>query len=71
MMCESGFFIHKRREQNKQILMETIEEGLKHHFFSRKDIQSELMVLEEKISGGKVNPYQAAQKLLEKYYHNR
>ncbi len=71
LMCESGFFIHKRREQNKQILMETIQEGLKHHFFSRKDIQSELLILEEKISAGKVNPYQAAQKLLEKYYHNR
>lgn len=68
LMCESGFFLLRRMEQNKQILMESIEEGLKHHFFSRKDIIHELSCGEQKILEGKLNPYQAAQKLLEKYY---
>ncbi len=68
LMSESGFFLKRRMEQNKQILMETIEEGLKHHFFSRKDIAADLSSIEKDITKGRVNPYLAAQTLLERYF---
>jgi LAO/AO transport system kinase len=65
---QNGFFRKRRMEQNRQVLYETIEEALKAHFFSRKDISHTLAKLEKDIIAGKANPYTSAQKLLEKYF---
>ena len=55
-------------EQNRQVLIETIEEGLRHHFFSRKEIAHAIARSEREIQTGHVNPYKAAQELLEQYF---
>ncbi len=63
-----GFFMHRRMEQDRQVLIDTIEESLKSSFYSRKDIAHELKKMETDIVAGKISPYLAAKTLLEKYY---
>ena len=65
---QNGFFEKRRMEQNRQVLHETIEEALKSHFFSRKEISHSLAKLEKEIIAGKANPYTSAQQLLENYF---
>jgi len=65
---KSGYFQKRRMEQSQQVLIETIEEGLRSHFFSRKEITHLLAKLERDILSGQVNPYKAAQELLEHYF---
>jgi LAO/AO transport system kinase len=55
-------------EQNQKVLYETIEEELKRHFFAQKEISATLHHIEKEIMSGNLNPYQAANDLLEKYY---
>jgi LAO/AO transport system kinase len=66
----TGYFRKRRIEQSQQVLIDTIEEGLRNHFFSRKEIAHELAKLEKKIMNGEVNPYKAAYELLEKYFRD-
>ena len=66
---QNGFFGKRRMEQNRQLLYETIEEALKNHFFSGKEISHSLALLEKEIVTGKANPYTSAQQLLEKYFN--
>ncbi len=68
LTCENGFFHRRRMEQNKQILLETIESGLHRNFFSRKDITARLHRIDQDILKGRLNPYAAAQELLEQYF---
>ena len=55
-------------EQNRQVFRETIENGLQHHFFEQKGIVQAIAKLEQGIMNGQVNPYQAANDLLERYF---
>ena len=54
--------------QNRQVFYESIEETLKSNFFSRKDISVQLKKLESEIIAGHLNPYIAAQQLLNDYF---
>jgi len=65
---EKGFFMHRRMEQDRQVMIDTIEESLKSHFYSRKDIAHQLKNLEMDVVAGKISPYLAAKILLERYY---
>jgi len=65
---ENGFFHRRRMEQNRQVFRETIEAGLQQHFFTQKEIIHTIANREQGIMNGLVNPYQAAQELLEKYF---
>jgi LAO/AO transport system kinase len=64
----SGFFEQRRMEQNRQVLRESIEEGLKQHFFSQKEIGSVIAGIEQGSVDGNLNPYKAAQDLLDQYF---
>ncbi len=64
----NGFFIRRRMEQYQQVLIDTIEESLKSHFYSHKDIAHHLNNLETDVVAGKINPYLAAKILLDRYY---
>jgi LAO/AO transport system kinase len=65
---QNGFFAKRRMEQNRQLFFETIEEALKSHFFSGKDISHSIAILEKEIMAGKANPYTSAKQLLENYF---
>ncbi len=60
----SGYFGQKRREQDHKVLYDTIEEGIRHRFYSRREIAHALARLEKEIGAGRMNPYQAAQEVL-------
>ena len=65
---ETGFFQSRRMEQNRQVFRETIEAGLNQHFFTRKEVTEAIAGIEHEIMNGSVNPYQAAQELLDQYF---
>jgi LAO/AO transport system kinase len=60
--------MHRRMEQDRQVLIDTIEESLKSSFYSHKDIAHQLKKLETNVVAGKISPYLAAKILLKKYY---
>lgn len=63
-----GYFTHRRMEQDRQVLIETIEESLKSSFYNRKDIAHELKRIEIEVIAGRISPYLAAKELLERYH---
>ncbi|SRX53938.1 methylmalonyl Co-A mutase-associated GTPase MeaB [Aequorivita sp. CIP111184] len=60
----NGYFQHKRKEQNKFWLMQTIESRLKSEFYAnplvKKELEKQLKALDE----NKTTPFEAAEKLL-------
>jgi LAO/AO transport system kinase len=64
----NGFFMHRRMEQDQQVLIDTIDESLRTSFYSRKDNAQQLKKMEAEVISGKISPYLAAKILLEKYY---
>lgn len=68
---ENGYFTARRESQNRQVLYETIESELRGHFFSAPDVVKSIPFFESEISRGHLNPYQAAQQLLEKYFSGK
>jgi LAO/AO transport system kinase len=66
-----GYFTHRRMDQDRQVLIETIEESLKSSFYNRKEISHELKRLEVEVISGKISPYLAAKELLDRYFGNR
>lgn len=68
MLANNGFFASRRREQNIQVMTETIENQLKQHFYARKDIARIMANTEKEIMAGSITPYAAAQELLKRYF---
>jgi LAO/AO transport system kinase len=66
--CETGYFHRRRMEQSRQVFREFIEAGLNQHFFMQKGISHVIHKLEQEIMAGEINPYRAAQDLLEHYF---
>ena len=61
---ENGYFQHKRKEQNKFWLMQTIESRLKSDFYARASIKIELEKQLIAIDANRTTPFEAAEKLL-------
>jgi GTPase len=64
----NGFFDNNRRKQSLDILNDTIEENLRNHFYNDPDISESIEDYRKMIFDDKVNPYDAAKKLVEKYF---
>lgn len=65
---ETGYFNRRRMEQNRQVLFDVIDEALKKHFYSRKEISHLIGKLEQEIMNCRTSPYIAARNILEKYF---
>ena len=61
---DSGYFVHKRAEQNKFWLIQTIESQLKTDFFSNPKIKAELKKQFTLIDENKTTPFEAAEVLM-------
>ena len=61
---ESNYFDHKRKEQNKFWLLQTIDDRLKSDFYNRPEIKKELQNQLQLIEEGKTSPFVAAELLL-------
>lgn len=65
---ESSWFRNNRDKQAVYWLKQTIEAGMKQHFYNDPAIKKELTILENEILSGKTSPVLAANKILENYF---
>lgn len=66
---ENDYFDKQRNEQSLEILKEGIEQGLTSSFISAPDIQPLMKQYEQQILNAEINPYEAAQLLLNAYFN--
>ncbi len=60
----NGYFQHKRKEQNKFWLLQTIESRLKSDFYANPSIKKELQKQLKALDENRTTPFEAAEKLL-------
>ena len=64
---ENGYFLHRRQEQAKFQIYETIHEQLRLNFYNCPAIKEALPNVEEEVLQGRITPYKAAKNLLDTY----
>ena len=62
---KTGDFTSKRKSQNKNWLLQTIDEHLKLDFYTDKKIRSRLKTLTKEVVDNKISPFRAAESLLQ------
>ncbi len=60
----NGYFKHKRKEQNKFWLLQTIESRLKSEFYANLSVKKELEIQLKALDENRTTPFEAAEKLL-------
>lgn len=65
---ENNFFIHKRNEQSKFWMYETINEKLKSNFYDNAHIKKILMENERRVLSSEISSFIAASNLLDEYF---
>jgi len=63
----NGYFEQKRLQQNRQIMLDSIDAHLHDLFYRHPEIKPLLLNSEAQIRSGQLTPYQAAGKLIEHY----
>jgi LAO/AO transport system kinase len=69
MTNNTGYFQEKRKDQNHFWMMETINEQLKHSFYSQPEIISALEQNKKAVQNDEISPFAAAQELLRLYFN--
>ena len=64
----NGYFEHRRNEQAKFWMYESINEQLRNSFFQNEQIASQLTVAEEMVLGGQKTSFVADKELLDTYF---
>ena len=64
----TGYFRQKRNEQEKYWMMETIDEQLRHDFYSRPEIRALLEQKELRVLNNEQSSFTAAHEVLNRYY---
>jgi LAO/AO transport system kinase len=65
---ENGYFELNRRHQMRRIMHETIEQMLLDHFYRHEGIKDQIQQAENELEANKLSSYQAAYKVLNRYY---
>jgi LAO/AO transport system kinase len=65
--AKSGYFSLKRREQSRQIMLDTINNFLAEKFYSDTRIVAAIKIVESELLSDRISPYAAAQKILDVY----
>lgn len=68
-VVNNGYFQHKRNEQLKYWMYETIDEKLKSNFYNNSDIQKQLSECENEVLNSNMSPFGAANKILNTYFN--
>lgn len=63
----SGSFTSKRKQQNKQWLLQTVDDNLKRDFYESETIKMYLNKMKDAVMENEISPFTAAEQLLEKY----
>jgi LAO/AO transport system kinase len=64
----NGYFKHRRNEQSKFWMYETINEKLKNKFYNDQEVQQELKFCEQEVLNSKMSSFIAAAKVLNAYF---
>lgn len=64
----NGFFTLKRREQSRQIMIDTINSFLTENFFNDATTIERIKAIEPDLLADKISPYTAAQNILDAYF---
>jgi LAO/AO transport system kinase len=64
----NGYFDHRRNDQAKYWMYESINEHLKSSFYNNKVVQAQLQQAEQMVLGGQQTSFVAAQNLLDRYF---
>lgn len=67
----NGYFNHKRSEQNRYWMLETINSRLASDFYSHPKIREMLSMATQDVGLCKISPFAAAQMLLDAYFGNQ
>lgn len=65
---KSGYFQHRRNEQSKYWMYESINEHLRNSFYHNPVVKGMVNDMEKEVLGGQVTSFVAAKKLLDAYY---
>lgn len=67
---KSNFFQLKRQQQNKNWLLQTLDDQLKVQFYQDEAIKAELESMVQEVVNNKISPFRAAEKLLSIHKNN-
>lgn len=65
----NGYFNHRRSQQAKYWMYETINEELKSRFYHSNEVSTMIKWIEHEVTHNKLSSFAAAQKLLDAYYN--
>lgn len=65
---KSGYFHNNRMDQNRNHFYNTLHENLLSRFYGNNKVSDLLLKLEKDVLAGKLNPFSAAQQLLDNYF---
>ena len=65
----NNYFQQKRDEQNKYWVIDTINQDLKNKFYNNSEVKKQLKAVLKKVQEFKLTPFEAANKVLSKYYN--
>lgn len=65
---QNGYFQHKRNQQSKYWMYETINEHLKRNFYNNPDIAAKLEAYEKLVLNDEISSFVAANRLLTQYF---
>ena len=68
---ENGFFLSNRIRQSSYWMHQTIQEGIKNHFYENEIIKDKIKIIENEVLKGKISSFEAAQILLNQYFRIR
>lgn len=71
LVKKNGYFQHKRNEQSKFWMYETINERLKSDFYQNDDLKKLTQSFEQKVLNEEISSFIAARELLENYYQTK
>lgn len=66
---KNGYFDHKRQEQSKYWMFESINEQLKDHFYRNPQIEIMLREKERKVLSNEQSSFMAAKDVLDYYFN--
>ena len=65
----NGYFDHRRNEQSKYWMYESINEHLRLNFYNNPAIKARLALAEQSVLAGQKTSFVAAQDLLDQYFN--
>jgi LAO/AO transport system kinase len=67
----NDYFLHKRNEQSKFWMYETINEQLRNNFYQNQQVKGVIAGFEKKVLEGEMSSFVAARQLLDFYYQSQ